>query len=144
VSIQAIVAVLDFAPDHWSSGVRMVAIAMADRVNMDEGGRCWPSVADIGRRTGLDRRTVQRHLRYLEQEGWIKNHGQRPGTTGGQPVSNMWTWEAWLNRRGGMGAAPRGDTSVTPLARDRGGMGAALTLSSNHKREPLANRVGNR
>jgi hypothetical protein len=143
VSIQAIVAVLDFAPDHWSSGVRMVAIAMADRVNMDEGGSCWPSIADIGRRTGLDRRTVQRHLRTLEDEGWIQNHGQRPGTTGGQPVSNRWTWEAWLGRRGDTGVRGRGGMGVTPLVRDRGGMGAALTVSSNHKREPLANRVGN-
>ena len=90
--IQAVATVLDFAPDNWNSGTRMVAIALADRVNQD--GQCWPSVADIARRTGLSGRMVQRHLRYLEEQGVITCNGQRMGTSG-QPVSNVWTWRFW-------------------------------------------------
>ena len=32
---------------------------------------CWPSKATIQRDTGLAKRTIQKHLVTLEQEGWI-------------------------------------------------------------------------
>jgi hypothetical protein len=86
--IQAMAIVLDFAPDHWHAGTRLVAIALADRVNHD--WQCWPSVADLSRRTGLSERVVQRYLRYLEAEGVIHCHGQR--YIDGQGLSNLWTW----------------------------------------------------
>lgn len=95
MSIHAITAVLDFAPDHWNAGTRMVAVAIADRVNMDEGGKCWPSLNDLSRRTGLSTRQVRTHLRIIESDGWIQCLGQRPGA-GGQPVSNLWIWRQWL------------------------------------------------
>lgn len=108
--IQAIAAVLDFAPDHWTSGTRLVAIAIADRVNGD--GQCWPSIADLSRRTGLGERAVQRALRILEDEGVIRRHGQRIGT-GGQPVSNLWTWTLWL-QLGVSHRPPGGVVHATP------------------------------
>lgn len=86
--IQAMATVLDFAPDHWNSGTRMVAIALADRVNSE--WQCWPSIADIRRRTGLSERMVQYHLRYLEEEGVIHCGGQR--YIDGHGLSNLWTW----------------------------------------------------
>jgi len=86
--IQAMATVLDFAPDHWHAGTRLVAIALADRVNGD--WQAWPSVADLSRRTGLSERVVQRYLRYLEAEGVIHCHGQR--YIDGHGVSNLWTW----------------------------------------------------
>jgi len=100
--IQAVAMVLDFAPIHWSSGTRMVAIALADRVNQDR--EAWPSIDDLSRRTGLDGRSVQRHLRILEDDGVITRVAQR--MHGGRPVSNLWRWH-WLPEM-------RGDTTVTP------------------------------
>lgn len=81
--------VLDFAPEHWNTGTRMVAIALADRVNGDSL-ECWPSVVDISRRTGLKKRQVQNHLRQLEAEGVITNLGQRP--VKGNRGSNTYRW----------------------------------------------------
>lgn len=86
--------VLDFAPKHWNAGTRLVALALADRVNGDTG-ECFPSVADIEARTGLCDRSVQRYLRQLEAEGVITNLGQRTkhdGTLG----SNTYRWNLWI------------------------------------------------
>lgn len=131
--IQAVATVLDFAPDTWNSGTRMVAIALADRVNQD--GQCWPSISDLSRRTGLSGRMVQKHLRYLEEEGVITRNGQRIGS-GGQPVSNLWTWRFW--RIGGVNyMTPPGVNSMTPLPRG-GGVNSSspkpslLTTRENH------------
>ena len=86
--IQAIALVLDHAPEHWNTGTRMVALALADRVG--EEWICWPSVADLARRTGLSERQVQRHLRYLELEGVIERDERRRGN--GTQQSNLWIW----------------------------------------------------
>jgi hypothetical protein len=99
--IQAIALVLDFAPAHWSSSTRMVAVALGDYVNTDSS-YAWPSVANLARRSGISTRQVQRCLRQIERDGWIEratgdNH--RLGTT-------LWIWR----KRIGVG----GDTSVTP------------------------------
>lgn len=86
--------VLDFAPKHWSSNTRLVALAIADRVNGDTK-ECFPSVADLANRTGLSERAVQRHLRQLESEGTITRLGQRKkpdGTLG----SNTYRWNLWI------------------------------------------------
>jgi predicted transcriptional regulator len=80
--------VLDFAPQHWSSGTRLVAIALADRVNQD--WQAWPSLNDIARRTGLSTRQVRTHLRTLEQEGVIVQTVQRRAN--GSRQTNLWTW----------------------------------------------------
>jgi DNA-binding transcriptional ArsR family regulator len=86
--IQAIALVLDHAPDHWNTGTRMVALALADRVG-DEYV-CWPSIEDLARRTGLKPRMVKYHLRYLEEEGVIARQERRRGN--GSQQSNLWVW----------------------------------------------------
>lgn len=107
--IRCIALVLDFAPDHWSSGTRMVALALADRVNQD--WEAWPSLEDIARRTGLSTRQVRVHLRQLETEGVIQNCGQR--IIGNHAYSNLWIWmwrlEAWAEAR-----FPPGRKSASP------------------------------
>lgn len=102
--IQAIVTVLDFAPKHWSSGTQLVAIALADRVNGDTF-ECWPSIADVCRRTRMDRRTVQRHIRTLEQDGVLTNLGQRIGRNG-HPASNVWRWNLLVTLDRGAAVVP--------------------------------------
>ena len=100
--IQAIAMVLDFAPPHWSSGTRMVAICVADYANSDTGW-AWPSVRNMARRTGLSERQVQRHLRIIEADGWIRQGADTVGKT------TLWIWE----RRVRLDDS-RGDTHVTP------------------------------
>lgn len=91
--IQAIATVLDFAPDHWTPAQRLVAIALGDRVNPDTL-ECYPSIADVSRRTGLERRQVQRILRQLEKDGVISRLGQK--TDGKKWGANRWRWEMLL------------------------------------------------
>lgn len=105
--------VLDFAPSHWSSGLRLVALAMADRVNGDTQ-ECWPSVADLARRTGLKPRMVQTYLRQLEFEGVVTNLGQRKNKDG-TPGSNVWRWNLLITLDGGVQRiAGGGVQSVAP------------------------------
>lgn len=100
--IQAIALVLDFAPEHWTSGTRMVAIALADYANTDTG-EAWPSVRNIARRSGLSERQVQRHLRIIEEDGWIRRgnplRAGRPGTT-------LWIWAKRVRMAPGGGVTP--------------------------------------
>jgi DNA-binding IclR family transcriptional regulator len=87
--------VLDFAPAHWTSGTRLVALALADRVNQD--WEAWPSLEDIARRSGLSTRQVRTHLRLLEQERIITCQGQR--VVGPHATTNLWTWLWKLDHR---------------------------------------------
>lgn len=88
--IQAIVMCLDFARPNWSTGTQLVAIALADRVNTDSL-ECWPSIADIARRTRMTERSVQRHIRDLEQDGTITRM-RRTRRSDGLAGSNVWRW----------------------------------------------------
>ena len=97
--IQAIALVLDFAPAHWTPSTRMVAIALADYSNGDNG-LAWPSVANLSRRSGVSVRQVQRCLKNIEADGWIVKAGIHSRGT------NLWIW----NKRISVG----GDTHVTP------------------------------
>lgn len=48
---------------HVKPAVKLVALVLADHANDD--GLCWPSYARIAERTGVDKRTVQRHVKTL-------------------------------------------------------------------------------
>lgn len=61
-----------------AGNTRLVLLVLADRAN--EQGECWPSIADLCRRTKASERTVQAALRELEKLGEIEvdyNSGQR-------------------------------------------------------------------
>ena len=94
MSIRAVASVLGFAPDHWTPGTRIVAVALADHVN-DTDGTAWPSITRLAGMAGMAPRNVQRHLRVLEDDGWILRTGQRRTPTG-YVISNLWIWQKWL------------------------------------------------
>lgn len=48
---------------------KLVLLALAD--NASDEGFCWPSIATLCRKTDLAERTLQEHLRVLENRGWI-------------------------------------------------------------------------
>ncbi len=67
-------------------GQRFVLVALADQ-GQDHSGEdwtCFPSIAKLIRRTGNSRPTVERHLRWLTEDGWIqRTRRRRPdGTLG--------------------------------------------------------------
>ena len=63
------------------SSAKFVLVAMADRVN-GAGMVCWPSSADLTKRTCQDVKTVQAGLRRLREAGFIEDTGERRGSTG--------------------------------------------------------------
>lgn len=62
---------------------KLVALVLADHANGD--GLCWPSYRRIAEWTGMDKRTIQRHVRFLIdigvvtklRTGHIVKHGER-------------------------------------------------------------------
>ena len=110
--IAAIALVLDFAPPEWTPSTRMVAIALADYANTDTG-HCWPSLANLSRRSGVSVRTVQRCLRTIEEAGWIERRlTNKVGT-------NLWTWRKRIMVGGDTHVTGR-VTPVSPPVRGEG------------------------
>ena len=100
MSIQQVALVLDFAPAHWSSGIRMVAIALGERVN--ENYVAFPGLADMSRRSGLSTRMVRRYLAELEAENVIE---RLPNFRDNRQTSNLYTW-LWRVDKHSLGRTP--------------------------------------
>ena len=110
--IAAIALVLDLAPAEWKPSTRMVAIALADYANTDTG-HCWPSLANLSRRSGVSVRQVQRCLRTIEKAGWIERRlTNKVGT-------NLWTWRKRITV-GGDTSVTRRVTPMSPSVRGEG------------------------
>ncbi|MEO1989645.1 MAG: helix-turn-helix domain-containing protein [Martelella sp.] len=53
------------------SNTRWVLMALSLHMN-EMGGSCFPSIAQIVSETGLDKKTVLKHLALAKEEGWIR------------------------------------------------------------------------
>lgn len=61
---------LDIAP-----GPKLVFLALADRA--DDQGHCYPSQKDLAKKSTMTVRSVQTHLKWLEDEGYIERTERR-------------------------------------------------------------------
>ena len=75
MSIKVISWVREHAPTENPAEL-CILYSLADRAN-DDGQGCWPSVATMAEESRCSERTVQRHLRNLEQRGVIRRGDQR-------------------------------------------------------------------
>ena len=75
MSIKVISWVREHAPTENPAEL-CILYSLADRAN-DDGQGCWPSVATMAEESRCSERTVQRHLRNLEQRGIIVRGDQR-------------------------------------------------------------------
>ena len=75
MSIKVISWVREHAPTENPAEL-CILYSLADRAN-DDGQGCWPSVATMAEESRCSERTVQRHLRNLEQRGVIRLGDQR-------------------------------------------------------------------
>jgi DNA-binding transcriptional ArsR family regulator len=85
---------------------KLVLLALAD--HSDDQGKCWPGVTGVSDKTGLSRRSVQRHIRDLESCGLIRTNARRDPS--GRQVSSLY----FLACRKGVSVAPRSDAGVAP------------------------------
>jgi len=60
---------------------KLILVILAEAANKDSGGVAYPGVETIARRAGVDVRQVQRNLRHLVTEDWLRPMGR---TTGGR------------------------------------------------------------
>ena len=67
-----------FAASSIAPSTRLVLHTLGMFMN-EIGQSCFPSIADICRLSGLDKKTVRKHLAVAREEGWIEisNHGFR-------------------------------------------------------------------
>jgi DNA-binding transcriptional ArsR family regulator len=120
----------------WDSSIpsteKMVLLCLCDFAN-DEGQNCYPSVAKISRKTSKNERTVQRALRWLEDNGILTSH-ERSGT------STNYTIHPRQFDRGdnltGVTKTTKGGGTVSP----RGRRGVTLTINEPPI-EPLNNNT---
>lgn len=56
-------------------GLKLALICLADMA--DDNGECFPKQSTIAKKTGLSRETINRHIKKLEQLGYLKNKSQR-------------------------------------------------------------------
>lgn len=82
MSIQFIAKVWD-DDTFANSGEKLVALKLADNAN-DEG-HCYPHIRTVARHTQMTDRTVQRHVKALEDRGWLvrSRSRRRNGTYSG-------------------------------------------------------------
>lgn len=118
MSIRAMVSVMDFAPAHWDSSTRLVAIIIADHVN-DSTGECHPSIGRVAYRSGLSTRQVRRIMARLENENVIERKSRFENN---RQTSNLYLWtnlvdipvggDTHVRGRGDTHDTLRGDTDV--------------------------------
>lgn len=58
-----------FALDIKSSTTKLILLKLADNAN--DSGYCFPSIEHISKLCSIDRRTVQRHIKQLEADGYL-------------------------------------------------------------------------
>lgn len=110
----------------WKARVgsaKLVLVALADQGSAHdaEDWRCFPSVGYLVDRTELGRATVERHLRYLDAEGWISRRRQV------RPDGKLGIFHYTLHR----------DPEVrTHLKAERSGECPALKMSGGDGAEP--------
>jgi len=132
MSIRAMVTVFDFAPPHWDSATRLVALIIADHVN-DSTGECHPSIGRVAYRAGLSTRQVRRIIARLEQDNVVKRLSRFENN---RQTSNLYLWTNPVDVSLGGDAHDRGRGDVS--VRDRGDtgdrVGGDVHVIQNHHR----------
>lgn len=110
---------------------------------MNEFGEgCYPSVADICRYSGLDKKTVIKHLATARDEGWIavSQHGYRGQRWKRQEYTARWPERDLVascapvdNSEGGGAVPPPSDDKVVELVPEGGGIEGSKVVEQLHQ-----------
>ena len=132
MSIRAMVSVFDFAPAHWDTSTRLIALILADHVN-DATGECHPSIARVAYRSGLSTRQVRRIIAKLEAENVIQRKSRFDNN---RQTSNLYLWTNLVDlpSRADTHVMGRADTHVLPDPDTHDRDGADTHVIQNHHR----------
>lgn len=129
MSIKLMTKVWEDGPEDRTE--TLVLLALADRAN-DDGGSCFPSIADVAQRSRLTRRGTQKVIRRLEDKGFLTvDENSGPGGTNNyqlHPAQLEGRTECTGGERDSPGGEPDDEKGRTRFAR-------------NHQ-EPSDNREG--
>lgn len=107
---------------------KLVLIKLADNAN--DQGECWPSYQHIADQCEIDRSTVRRHIKQLQEQGLLRIEN-REGPKGNS--TNLY----YLTFRGvGQKSTPVGPESTGVGTQPTGGVGPESTRTS-HPSEPV-------
>ena len=81
MSVQVMSAVLDCRDETLEAAKRMVLIAIANYAGDD--GRAWPSQERIAADSGIALRTCKRHIKWLEENGFLTRQTKHLGQGNG-------------------------------------------------------------
>lgn len=70
MGIRHIAAALD--TEGLDPTAKLILVCLADRMNDDHGGYCWPSMDTIAKTVGINRRNTINHIQALESGGVIE------------------------------------------------------------------------
>ena len=110
------------------SSLKFVLLAMSDYANEQYGNESFAAISTLASKTGLDRKTVQKHLIELERRGLISDTGNRKGATNSIKI---WT----INSTEILSDPKNGATPIIPISKPKNG-----TTKRSQKRvtEPLS------
>lgn len=115
------------------------------------GGSCYPSVAELVELTGLDKKTVLKHLELAAEKGWIEvsQHGFR-----GQKWKRNEYVARWPGRdlkgtaagsddgeRGGVAPPPSDDEEVVELTPEGGGIDGQKVVEPRHQDKNIPENI---
>lgn len=115
------------------------------------GGSCYPSVAELVELTGLDKKTVLKHLELAAEKGWIEvsQHGFR-----GQKWKRNEYVARWPGRdlrgtaasldegeRGGVAPPPSNDDEVVELTPEGGGIDSQKVVEPRHQDKNIPENI---
>lgn len=143
MSVKVMGLVWDYYPE--GGGELITALKIADHAD-HYGGKIWPSIESLADLTRQSERSVQRHLKAMQERGWLevmREGGRGPGatTTYRIPIERI---PDGVEARKSDKLSPFG--RVTPEAekgdiRDKkGDTGVAQTVSKSNRQEPLEGR----
>jgi hypothetical protein len=114
------------------------------------GGSCFPPISEVVELTGLDKKTVLKHLDIAEEHGWIEisQHGFRGQKWKRNEYIARWPGRDIVGERhadiedeGGGAAPPPSETKVVEMPPEGGGNGSIKVVEQLHQDKILPTNI---
>ncbi len=114
------------------------------------GGSCYPPISEIAELSGLDKKTVLKHLEIAEENGWIEvsQHGFRGQKWKRNEYVARWPGRdlsgetvVAIENEGGGAVPPPSNTKVVEMVPEGGGIGSQKVVEQLHQDNILPSNI---